>query len=95
MSSIRSKRRLLVNYGVVVIVILVRFNLLSVICKTFSLCNKDYDIRLYTLSHCMCGILSWCTCKMHQDLPLNPGVTLVYNHITAVGAFLFRRSSKM
>jgi hypothetical protein len=39
------------------IFILVRFIYYQLFCKTFSLRNKDYDIRLYTLSHYMCGSL--------------------------------------
>jgi hypothetical protein len=39
------------------IIILVRFMYYQLFCKTFSLYNKDYDIRLYTLSRCMCGSL--------------------------------------
>jgi hypothetical protein len=39
------------NVGVEEIFILVRFIYYQLFCKTFSLCNKDYDIRLYTLSH--------------------------------------------
>jgi hypothetical protein len=36
---------------------LVQFIYGQLFCKAFSLCNKDYNICLYTLSHCMCGIL--------------------------------------
>jgi hypothetical protein len=54
----RSRRRLLVNYGTMEIVILVRVIFYyQLVCKTFSLCNKDYNIHLYTLSYCMCGTL--------------------------------------
>ena len=35
-------------------IILVRIIYSRLFCKTFSLCNKVCDIRLYTLSHCMC-----------------------------------------
>jgi hypothetical protein len=35
-------------------IILVRFIYYQLFCKAFSLCNKVCDIRLYTLSHCMC-----------------------------------------
>jgi hypothetical protein len=56
MSSMTSRRCLLVNYDALEMVILVRFNLLSIIFKTFMLCNKYHVILLYTLSHCMCGL---------------------------------------
>jgi hypothetical protein len=35
-------------------IILVRFIYHQLFCKTFLLCNKVCDMRLYTLSHCMC-----------------------------------------
>jgi hypothetical protein len=38
---------------------------LSSICKTFSLCSKDCDICLYTLSHCMC----WSSLAYIWDAP--------------------------
>jgi hypothetical protein len=53
MSSTRSRRRLLDNYGIVEIFILARIIYYQLICKTFSLCNKYDDIHLYTLIHCM------------------------------------------
>jgi hypothetical protein len=65
MSSTRSRRRLPDNYGIMEIFILARIIYYQLICKTFSLCNKDYDIHLYTLIHCMCesyfGVHTRCT----------------------------------
>ena len=53
----RSRHRLPVNCWRRGDIYLSSIYLLSAICKTFSLCNKNYDIRLYTLSHYMCGSL--------------------------------------
>jgi hypothetical protein len=55
MSSMRYRPRVPVNYGAVEIVILGDL-FIMLFCEMFSLCIKDYDIHLYTLSHCMCGI---------------------------------------
>jgi hypothetical protein len=74
-SLTRSRRRLPVNYGVVELVILARFIYYQLFCKTFLLCNKVYDIRIYTLIYCMCGSCFWRTYEMHLNLPLNSGVT--------------------
>jgi hypothetical protein len=41
--------------GIEEIIILVGFIYFQLYYKTLSLCNKDYDIRLHTLSHCMCN----------------------------------------
>jgi hypothetical protein len=57
MSSMKSRCHLPVNYNVVEIVILAQFYYYQLFCKTFLLCNKDYNIRHYTQSHCMCGAL--------------------------------------
>jgi hypothetical protein len=35
-------------------IILVRFIYYQLFCKIFSLCNKFYDIYVYTLNHCIC-----------------------------------------
>jgi hypothetical protein len=68
-STTRSRCRLLVSCWRRWIIILVRFTYYLLFCKTFLLCNKDYDIRLYTLSYCICWsylshiwTLSYCIC---------------------------------
>jgi hypothetical protein len=53
-SSTRSMCRLPVRFWRREIIILVRLIYYQLFCKTFLLCKKDYDIRLYTLNHCMC-----------------------------------------
>jgi hypothetical protein len=35
-------------------IIFIQFIYYHLFCKTFPLCNKVFDIYLYTLSHCMC-----------------------------------------
>jgi hypothetical protein len=54
----RSRCRLPVNYGIVEILSKFELFYYQLFCKTFSLYNKYYDIRLYTLPHYMCGSLS-------------------------------------
>jgi hypothetical protein len=67
MNSMRSRRRLPVNYC---------HHGDSISVRAILIPDKDYDIRLYTLSHYMCSILFWRTYETYLSLPLNPGVTI-------------------